>query len=383
MIEDFNSFFSPITHIEDFSNYDDIEFRYCSVPKNISFIDTENLKKSEIALIGVPEFRASENYCTNSTKNIRNEFYKLFNHNKKLNIYDLGDLTLGKTITDTYFLLRDIIFNLLQNKIVPIIFGGSQDLTFSQFLAHDKLEKSFNIVSIDARLNIGNSINRFNSETFLGQILLNRSSNFLNYTNIGYQTYLVSQKELEILEKLHFDSMRLGSVRQNISETEPILRDADIISFDIASIRNSNAPANFYSTPNGFFPEEACQLMKYAGINDKLSSIGIYDYNSTLDNNNITAKLIAQLIWHYIEGYNERKNEKPEIESKNFKKFIVKIDDKNDFVFYKSERTQRWWIEATTDKNKKIVISCSYEDYLKSVDGDIPERILNFYQKIY
>ncbi|MFN8133913.1 MAG: hypothetical protein U0Z17_01300 [Bacteroidales bacterium] len=33
-------------------------------------------------------------------------------------------------------------------------------------------------------------------------------------------------------------------------------------------------PGNANAIPNGFYGEEACQLMRYAGMSDKISSIG-------------------------------------------------------------------------------------------------------------
>ena len=45
-------------------------------------------------------------------------------------------------------------------------------------------------------------------------------------TNIGYQTYYNTQDSIDLINKLHFDSYRLGEIRQNIEEVEPSLRNA-------------------------------------------------------------------------------------------------------------------------------------------------------------
>jgi arginase family enzyme len=383
VLEELIPYFNPVILNDEFLKFKDQEFRLVSIQKNISSPNLDEIKKSDIVILGVPEYRNSGTVVENSISFIRNEFYKLYKTDKKIKIYDIGDLIVGKTINDTYTALKDILHILLKNNIIPVIIGGSQDLTYSQFLAHEKRYNSINIVSIDSCLDIGNSEEEFNSKSHIGKIIFNRSTSLFNYTNIGYQTYLVPTYEKELIDKLNFDAIRLGNAKLDISENEPILRDADIISFDIGSIKQSDAPANKNSNPNGFLPEGACQLVKYAGINDKISSIGFYEYNSEFDIQNSTAKLIAQLIWHFIEGFYERKNEFPVENINNYKKFIVRIDDNTDFIFYKSEKTQRWWAEAKNAVNKKVIISCSYNDYLNCVKGDISERIIKFYQKLY
>ncbi|MEZ4931669.1 MAG: hypothetical protein R2788_06060 [Saprospiraceae bacterium] len=42
-------------------------------------------------------------------------------------------------------------------------------------------------------------------------------------------------------------------------------------------MKYADAPAAQDATPSGFFSEEACQISRYAGMNDKLTSIGFYE----------------------------------------------------------------------------------------------------------
>src|SRR6185295_17792470 len=111
---------------------------------------------------------------------------------------------------------------------------------------------------------------------------------------IGYQTYFVGNEQVELMNKLFFDAYRLGQVRKDMEEVEPIVRNADIVSFDITAVRNSDAPGNGKASPNGFYGEEACQIARYAGISDKLTSIGFYEINPDLDKNSQTSHLAAQ-----------------------------------------------------------------------------------------
>ena len=93
-----------------------------------------------------------------------------------------------------------------------------------------------------------------------------RSQVLFNYSNIGNQSFLNSQETLELIHDLYFDSYRLGVVRSDIEEVEPILRNADILSVDLSSVRLSDAPATYEGSPNGFYGEEMCQILRYAGL---------------------------------------------------------------------------------------------------------------------
>jgi hypothetical protein len=43
-----------------------------------------------------------------------------------------------------------------------------------------------------------------------------------------------------------------------------LLRDADLVSFDISAVKQSEAPASRFASPNGLAAEDACQLARYA-----------------------------------------------------------------------------------------------------------------------
>jgi len=162
---------------------------------------------------------------------------------------DLGNIFPGNEVSDTYFALSSTIAELLKLKIVPIILGGSQDLTFANYKAYEMVEQIINIVSIDSEFDLGEQGEVLNSRSYLTKILLNQPNYLFNFSNIGYQTYLVNNDALELMTKLFFDVYRLGEMRTNMEEIEPIVRNADMMSFDISSIKQTDAPANGNALP--------------------------------------------------------------------------------------------------------------------------------------
>lgn len=350
-----------------------------------------DIEGADIAIVGIPEYRNSlNNHGTeNSLNEIRKYLYSLANRMQRLKIVDLGDITLGNTPEDTYIAASEVIAELLKKSIFPIILGGSNDILYANYLAYEKIGQIVNIASIDSDFDISTPESQFNSKTYLNKIVLRNPNYLFNFTNIGYQSYFVDDAKTEIMQKMYFDTYRLGVVRSNLEEVEPLVRNSDIVSIDISAIRQSDSPANKNASPNGFYGEEICQFCRYVGMSDKVSSVGIYEYNPTLDNNYQSAHLIAQMIWFIIDGYYNRKNDIPDRESDNYSKFHVfndKIDDK--IVFYKSKKTGRWWMEVPYPAKKvekfqrHYLVACSYNDYKTAMNNEIPERLWNTLKKI-
>jgi arginase family enzyme len=342
----------------------------------------DEISNYKIAILGIPEDRNSSNKGVSlAPDNIRTKLYQLYKINDKLKIIDLGNLKEGNTYNDTYYGLRDVLIELLNNQVISVIMGGTQDLTYAGYLAFEHYKNNVNLITVDSVIDLDE--NRFDAKSFLSRIILNNEKIF-KYVNLAHQQYLNDQRVLKKLESLFFDSLRLGLIRSDISMVEPILRDADILSFDICAIKQSDAPANYYASPNGLHADEACQIAKYSGLSDSVSSFGIYELNPVYENNNQTASLAAQIIWYFIEGYSVRKIENPLSDNKNFKIFIVSHKDMEyELTFYKSMITNRWWMSVPkADSSNPLIIACSHDDYEQACKHEIPDLWWKSYQRI-
>ena len=318
-----------------------------SIKKFVDGKPYPELKGIHLAIIGVEEERRAVNNegSGQSANAVRPYLYNLFKGKYKPRIVDLGNIRQGHTVKDSYFALTTVCHQLIKNKIIPIVIGGGQDLTFPMYKAFDKIEPTINLVDIDARFDIGGPDSEFNSSAYVGKIILHQPNILFNYSNIGYQTYFVQQKEIDLFHKLYFDAYRLGQVRTAMEEVEPIVRHADLVSFDMSAIRMSDAPGNGNASPNGFYGEEACQITRYAGLSDKLGAIGFFEMNPTKDKRGQTAHLLAQMIWYFIEGYYKRYQDFPFRKKSDYLKYRVSIkENKNEIIFYKSKRSDRWWM---------------------------------------
>lgn len=337
--------------------------------------DFPDLNKIKIAMVGVLDKRGSNSFENVDLSFIRKEFYALYPGNWHSTIADLGDIPKGNTQEDTYYAVSKIVSELIKKQIVPIVIGGSQDLTYAMYRSYDNLDQMVNLVTIDNKFDFGKDEARNTSDSYLSKIIINEPTNLFNYSNLGFQTYYNSQEEIDLIEKLYFDAYRLGEVSSNLSLAEPVFRDGDIVSVDLTAIKSADS-GNFVTfTPNGFNGKEICALSRYAGLSDKVSSFGIFNHNN-LTNESV---LIAQIIWYFLEGYNFRSLEYPNLNQNIFLKYIVPVDD-IELIFFKSPKTERWWIEIPFISNvnnklkKNTLLPCTHEDYLRACDQEIPER---------
>lgn len=350
-----------------------------------------DLEGMQLALLGIKDERgAIDNHgCADGIDPIRKALYQLFNHWPDLKIVDLGNVKTGKEVNDTYYAVNQVLTELVKNHIVPIIIGASQDFTYSMYQVYEPTGKLVNITAVDPLFDIGNDQEGLNSHSYMSHIILHQPNYLFNFTNIGYQSYYVDNENIELMKQLLFDAYRLGSIKQNVELAEPLIRNTNILSFDIGAIRASDAPGVKNASPNGFNGEEACRMTRYAGLSYRLTSIGFFEYNPHYDINARTANLIAEMIWYFIEGFSNRQDDVPTLDSTDFKRYNVQIGEGDgNIVFLCHKISGKWWIDMSfkADGDNKFerhhFIPCSKEDYDQAMRNELPDKWWQFYQKL-
>lgn len=334
----------------------------------------------QIVILGVLENRNDVDYIGEefNLNEVRKALYALYFGSWNTEVADLGDINKGESVSDTYFALRETLEVLITKKIIPIIIGGTQDLTYANYRAYDDLIPMVNIVNVDCRFDLGDSAKPIKNNSFVGKIILDEPYNLFSYANIGYQTYFNSQEEIDLMEKLYFETYRLGKVASDIKIVEPVLRDANVVTLDLKSVKGAEVSLKQKISPNGLDGKEICAISRYAGISNKVSSFGIYEYKPSKDDR-ITSMLISQIIWYFIEGVNYRVKDDDFSDKNNYQKFITLVESQ-ELVFYKSIKTGRWWIEIPflTQVNNKLkrhtLLPCMHQDYKDACNNKVPDR---------
>lgn len=371
--------FSHIKHSNSF--YKSIKANTESMP---------DFKGADIAIIGIEEERGTvvNKGTAQGSVEIRKKLFQLKKGYGSYKIVDLGTLRNGVDLEETYGRLSEVCHILIENNVLPLIIGGSHDLSYGQFTAYENMEKLITLLNVDAFLDMEESVSQPAHQQHIHKILLHEPNFLFNYSHLAYQSYLIDQNAINVLEKLYFEAYRIGHLRSNIQEMEPIIRNADMLTFDITAIKSSDAPGNASSQPFGLTGEEACQICWYAGLNEKLSSAGFYEYNPAFDDENKkTASVVATMIWYFIEGFYHRKNEQ-DFKNNDYLKFVVSMPTEPETLnFYKSKLSEKWWMEVPFPQGKEryarnCIIPCSYSDYQVASKGDLPDRYINTHAKL-
>lgn len=375
-MSDFQEFLLPVDRamINEDEAFNDFQSGgFFEIHEDRHFPDWE---QAQLVLIGTGECRgAGGESNSDAPDKIRKQLYPLYHWHRDIPVADLGNLRSGASLQDTYAVLKMVLSEIVDAGKTVIILGGSHDLTYAQYQAYAKQEKIIEATITDALIDLQQD-GQLPANSFLMDMLTEQPNYIRHYSHIGFQSYFVHPRMLETLDKLRFDCYRLGKVRENLEEMEPVLRHADMLSFDMCAVRHAEAPAAAWS-PNGFGGDEACALARYAGMSSRLSSFGIYGYRPELDTNNLTALQIAQMIWYFVDGRFVKNRESALHEKEAFWEFHITFTDV-EITFLKSKKTARWWMQLPG----KEYIPCSYQDYLTASNNDIPERWLRAQERL-
>ncbi len=364
----FDNWLSPLK-LQQFSDFNKISKGQWGKSLRIYYDEMPDLQGIKIAIVGVGDEEANE---------VRKHLYSMSFPFDGLAVADLGNVRKTKPA-----FLIPLITELLNSKIVPILIGNDVAIAEAQYLAYQPLKQLINLAVVDERIRY--TIGGKDTEQYLNRIIDNPRTHLFHMALIGCQTHFVTKPVLHFLDDKNFEYARLGMVRSNMDQIEPLVRDADLLCFNIAALKQSEAPGQANPSPSGFFSEEACQISRYAGMSDKLSSAGFYGFLQDQDPRGQTAQVIAQLIWYFVDGFNQRKNDYP-ASSDSLVEYIVDFKNQDyQLTFWKSTKSGRWWMQIPVKTKKKhqrhTLIPCSYQDYQLASREDLPDRLLNAYKR--
>lgn len=369
-MQDFSDFLSA-KHYKDLtdpSEFQSLQFARSIAAARHGYLD---ISEADIVLIGCGEQRGTDHTAaySDAPNAIRKAFYEMYDWFPNIAVADLGDLVQGATLSDTRAALKVMLQAIHQQGKVAILLGGSQDLTLQQYEVFRAAEQAIDAAVVDSHIDLEEGEGVDPAKGFLMDMLTVEPNFVRNYSHIGFQSYYVNPKMLETLDKLRFDFYRLGTVRDKMEEMEPVLRKCNLLSIDLSALRACDAPFNAAASPNGFFGDEMCMLTRYAGMSQNLSSLGIYGYRPEADNNGQGAKLVAQMLWYFLDGYRIRLSEAGMAQKEQFFIYDVPFAD-NEARFIKSKITDRWWMQLPD----RSYIPCSEQDYRSAIQNEIPER---------
>lgn len=335
-----------------------LKVHYKSFPK---------IGNAQVAIIGVGE----------QANRTREEFYQLTWRFDQLKVVDLGNFKEPNDPQQRHFAVSEAIGELLSLNIIVIILSDDKSHLKSHFhgFRDSKTPLEVSMVSPGIQLEPGSECLELLQDPA-------HTKNLSNIDFMGTQAYYISQHTAEQLERYNFENYRLGNLRNDIEEAEPILRSSEMLFFDISSVRLSDAPESCKPTPNGLYAEEAAKICRYAGLSNKLQSATFYGLNTNRTSSSSDI-LVAQLIWYFLDGINSRYNDHPTKNDSNYLIYRNRLENTgHEITFYKSRKSDRWWMEVPHPfDDETFFIGCSYKDYQQVCNGEMPDRWWRAYQR--
>lgn len=319
------------------------------------------------------------------TDQVRSYLYGLSSLLPAGDMVDIGNLRQGKTPADTRIGLLDVIAELGKaQKIIVLIGRDTPDvLTFGK--AYSRLETPYNLAVVDSVIDIMPESQASRSH-YLNELVSDPEGCLYDFVHLGYQSYLNDIGSYDRLGELFFEHHRLGALRDNIRESEPVFRNSDLLVFSMNAIRQTEAPGVSFPSANGFAAEESCQLSRFAGLSDKLSLFALTGFQPERDRGEQTVALAAQMIWHFLQGVSQRKMDYPFSDITLYQKYLINLPKTGfNLTFYKSPASGRWWVEVPypdTKYPRSLYVACSPMDYQIASDGEVPDRWWNHYRRL-
>jgi formiminoglutamase len=332
-------------------------------------LDDDDILNSKIIIFYVGELGLK------NVKNFERIMYSLQNLKKfsdNIVLLNLGEFIVEQNPEETFSKLKLVFQHFFQYKINSICITQLPMVSYAMYAAAEELHTNISFSFINENIKIEPEDGLQNVEPIF-KILEHQPIILKNINFIAHQNYFSDIDSTRLLEKLSFDFYRLGEIRNQLHICEPALRESDFVHFDLHSLNNCMITGVNSPSPNGLYPEEACQLMRFAGMSPNVKCMSLHGFNSENDKFDLTVKMIAQLIWHYLEGFEYRNEEIPKQKNNDFMEYIVHIDKHIDLVFVKSKKTDRWWMLININQ-QQFWEPCSYNDYLTASNGEIPNR---------
>lgn len=363
-----------------FDKCEDIHANYVCFPRQFSLSNDWVEEDFNVALIGVKsEMNDTNPGSATAPDAIRQQLYALQGGFSNIKIKDLGNLKRGKTLADTYAALRNVTEELLSMGVIPVVMGGSHELTLPLFEAMKEKLPQITTTLVDRKLDYPfNPSQIFDANAFMDRIIEDPHTEELRL--LGYQGYYCPKPFLGELQKHKCQLVRVGEMFRNIASAEPLLRDTDLLSIDMSVVRHADSPGFASAIPNGLTGEEICQLSHYAGLSDRISLFGLFEANPAFDDSDQTASLAAQIIWHFLEGLDNRYGDYPKRELNSYEErvaFFPSEHEKN-IHFYHNRVNGRWWIKIPTQSGDKV-FACLPSDYQTACEGDVPDIWMRYY----
>ena len=335
-----------------------------------SLISNE-IEESSIVLLFVSDYRGGGGQAAlpNAFGKLRKYLYRLSKSDFEVPICDFGDLISGKTQADTRYVLKEILTFCYNKNAVPVVIGGSVDLSYALFSALNFHQKGINYAHISNVASLSNEGEEISEANYLHKILTKKEASLRNFHLLGYQRHLNEIALLKLMKEVDFDVLRLADMMNTTERAEPFFRRADMVTLNCDAVESFSEAFSTNPQVNGLNRREICAYMKEIGLSENLKTFGVFNFNIHSESA-LNHQLMGQMLWYLIEGINIQRTHPKE---RSYDTFVVLIDNR-EFSFKRDTFSGLWYFAKGKDVKKWI--PCSREDYENAKRGELNKRFL-------
>jgi formimidoylglutamase len=255
----------------------------------------------------------------------REAFYKFAVPQSKefspFELVDVGNIPVGKQILKNHSMARKAAAAIASSGATMLALGGGHDyaaphaLGYFEGVSKAKNVKTFGVINIDPHLDVREFENNLpHSGTAFRQILESGMVKGRNLVQFGARIGRNAHKHFEFCRKAGVQVLDFHSLRRTqtvISKFQACLNslakrvDCIDISLDIDSC--SDVEGASAAAVIGFSAWELCQMAYLAGKNKKVLIFEIAELAPGLDPSSRSARIAAEIIFHFSLGFSERK----------------------------------------------------------------------------
>ncbi len=251
---------------------------------------------------------------------IRRAFYKLTPTKSAaladadVRVFDAGNIKRRLKLEDALTKLEGVVNWFLKHGYTPIVLGGSNDMSYADFRACDSVRGRCGAINLDSHLDVRDYSNGVNSGTPYRMLLEEKILRGEDFAEYGTQEFVNSREHLTYVRAAKARLYTLTQIRaQRNSELfmeayRSISKEPEsvYVSFDIDSVRSSDAPGVSAPTPTGLTAEEILECAYLAGSESKTAMMDVCEFNPKYDADGHTAKLAAMIVANFLAGLANR-----------------------------------------------------------------------------
>ena len=274
-----------------------------------------NLKKADIALVGVPAHKSSISPTSAhlTPKAIREALakYSTFSGSKEIDLRGLSFTDLGDVINpdgqDGKRRVAKKLENVLEDYQTLIALGGDNSITFSVASSIFKDLSKVGLVTLDAHHDLrdgmsnGSPVWRLIQAGLPGKNIVQIGVS--DFANSREYTQRAKEQGIHIISR---DQLRRQSVKDAIKEAFSVLNrrvDEIYVDLDVDVCDRAAVPACPASVPGGISADELRQAAFYAGANSKVRAVDITEIDVKKDSpDQRTIRLAALLVLEFAAG---------------------------------------------------------------------------------